>query len=212
MRIGIDEAGRGSLIGPMVVAGVVVDDSKVNVLKSIGVRDSKQLSRQRREKLFSIIVDLVEAFSVVKVFPEEIDRFNLNDLTYNAVIKIIYSLSSFSPYIVTVDKVGNEKPVIDLILRLGYKPNVVHKADVNFIESSTASIIAKVIRDRYIEKLKEKYGDFGSGYPGDQKTINWVKHIYEKSAFPPPIIRRTWKILRSIAPLYYIEKESERLW
>ncbi|TRM82705.1 hypothetical protein DJ531_08770, partial [Sulfolobus sp. A20-N-F6] len=186
MRIGIDEAGRGSLIGPMVVAGVVIDDSKVNVLKSIGVRDSKQLSRQKREKLFSIIVSLVEAFSVVKVFPEEIDRFNLNDLTYSAVIKIIYSLSSFSPYIVTVDKVGSEKPVIDLILRLGYKPNVVHKADENFIESSTASIIAKVIRDRYIESFGIKSAIVK--IIGEVSMDDIEKSIFEAVSYKPAVI------------------------
>ncbi|MEM4944135.1 MAG: ribonuclease HII [Saccharolobus sp.] len=212
MRIGIDEAGRGSLIGPMVVAGVAVSDDKLKILKNVGVKDSKQLTREKREKLFNIINEIVEAFTVVKVFPEEIDIYNLNDLTYNAVVKIILSLAIYNPDIVTVDKVGEEKPVIELINKLGYKPNVVPKADELFIEASAASIIAKVIRDNYINMLKEKYGDFGSGYPADPKTISWVKSIYKTSHTPPPIIRRSWKVLRSIAPLYYINKEVRRLW
>ncbi|WP_338603585.1 ribonuclease HII [Sulfolobus tengchongensis] len=212
MRIGIDEAGRGSLIGPMIVAGVVISESKLNFLKGIGVKDSKQLTRERREKLFSIITSTVEAFTVVKVFPNEIDEYNLNDLTYDAVSKIILSLSVFNPNIITVDKVGEEKPVIALITELGYKPNVVHKADELFVEASAASIIAKVIRDDYIDKLKEIYGDFGSGYPADPRTLKWLKSFYEKNPNPPPIIRRSWKVLRSIAPLYYVNKEGKRLW
>ncbi|ACP49688.1 ribonuclease HII [Sulfolobus islandicus Y.N.15.51] len=212
MRIGIDEAGRGALIGPMIVAGVAISDSKLKFLKGIGVKDSKQLTRERREKLFDIIAITVDAFTVVKVFPYEIDNYNLNDLTYDAVSKIILSLSVFNPEIVTVDKVGEEKPVIELIRKLGYKSNVVHKADVLFVEASAASIIAKVIRDNYIDELKKVYGDFGSGYPADPRTIKWLKSFYEKNPNPPPIVRRSWKILRSTAPLYYISKEGRRLW
>lgn len=212
MRVGIDEAGRGSLIGPMVVAGVAIDESKLNFLKNIGVKDSKQLTRERREKIFSLLSNIVEAFVVVKVFPEDIDVYNLNDLTYNAVMKIILTLSIYNPSVITVDKVGDEKPVIELINKLGYKPNVVHKADELFVEASAASIIAKVVRDNYIDMLKEIYGDFGSGYPADPKTINWLKSFYKRSSIPPPIIRRSWKVLRSIAPLYYINKEGKRIW
>jgi len=86
------------------------------------------------------------------------------------------------------------------------EPNIVTNADVYFVEASAASIIAKVIRDNIIDTLKSKYGDFGSGYPSDPKTVNWVKNVYKEYLTPPPIIRRSWKILQEIAPNYYIRK------
>ena len=204
--VGIDEAGRGSLVGPMVVAGVAIDDKKLQVLKNLGVKDSKQLTRNKREKLIGAIISLAEGFVVVKVFPEDIDRKNLNELTYEAMIKIINALSVFKPSKITVDKVGNAIEVEKEIIKMGSKPNVVANADVNFVEASAASIIAKVTRDKIIEELKTKYGDFGSGYPADPRTVNWIKKLYESKSSPPPIIRRTWKILQDIAPNYYIRK------
>ena len=204
--VGIDEAGRGSLVGPMVVAGVAVDDAKLHILKNLGVKDSKQLTRSRREKLINTIASFAEGFVVVKVFPEDIDKENLNELTYEAMIKIINALSVFKPSKVTVDKVGNAIEVEEEIIKIGSEPNVVTNADVNFVEASAASIIAKVVRDNIIDELKIKYGDFGSGYPADPRTVNWIKKLYESNSPPPPIVRRTWKILQSIAPNYYIRK------
>ncbi|BFH73585.1 ribonuclease HII [Sulfurisphaera javensis] len=204
--IGIDEAGRGSLIGPMIVAGVAIDENKLNFLKKTGVKDSKQLTRNRRNELFGIITLHAEAFTVVKVYPNEIDNENLNELTYKAMIKIIHSLMSFNPRKITIDKVGNTKVVEEEILKMGVEPNIVTNADVNFVEASAASIIAKVIRDNIIDELKLIYGDFGSGYPADPRTVEWVKKVYGSYSSPPPIIRRSWKILQEIAPKYYIRK------
>jgi ribonuclease HII len=212
MIIGIDEAGRGPIIGPMVVAGVAIEDSLLDKLKDKGVRDSKTLSRKSREKLFYEIVEIASAFSVVKVQPQEIDLNNLNSLTYQAVNKIISSMLYLKPNRVTVDKVGRETEVIVYLKLLGIEANVVHQADVNFVECSAASIVAKVIRDKEIDKIKEKYGDVGSGYPSDEKTINWISKIHEKGEPPPPFLRRSWKILNRIAPNYYLEKRGVWSW
>ncbi len=206
MKLGIDEAGRGPVIGPMIVAGVVIDDDEAKILKSYGVKDSKKLSRKEREKLINIIAEFSESFIVTKVWPEEIDVRNLNYITYEYVIRIINAMSVFRPKIITVDRVGKEEMVIEKIRQLGSVPNVVFKADENYIECSAASIIAKVFRDRIIDKLKVAYGDFGSGYPSDPKTIEWIKKIYSEEKEPPNILRRSWKILQRIAPNFYIEK------
>ncbi len=206
MRLGIDEAGRGPLIGPMVVAGVLMDESKEKLLRDYGVRDSKKLTREVRERLFNVILENAEAIAVAKAAPEEIDSANLNELTYDKVIQIVEAMSPLSPSVVTVDKVGNEERVIKRILELGFTPNVVHKADEKFIECSAASIVAKVVRDRIVESLRKEYGDFGSGYPSDPKTIRWVMEMYKRGEPPPPILRRSWKILQRIAPGFYVEK------
>lgn len=206
-KLGIDEAGRGSLVGPMVIAGVIIDDDKEKLLKSIGVKDSKKLTPKARERLFWDILDVAEGIVVAKAYPDEIDSINLNLLTYKKVIEIIHASLALDPKIVTIDKVGNEKIVVDEINRLGLIPNVMFNADVLFVESSAASIVAKVVRDSIISILRKEYGNFGSGYPGDPKTISWIKEAYLKQPDnPPPIIRRSWKILRTVAPKYYIEK------
>jgi len=204
--LGVDEAGRGSLIGPMIVAGVVIEEDKAELLAKLGVKDSKKLKREKREELFKLILYYSLSITIVKVFPEDIDAKNLNELTYDSVIKIIQSALPFRPGRVTVDKVGKEERVIRFIKEIGAEPNVIHNADVLYPECSAASIVAKVIRDKYVDILKQKYGDFGSGYPGDDKTVDWIKQVYSVSSTPPPIIRRSWKILQEIAPNYYISK------
>ncbi|MEM3947545.1 MAG: ribonuclease HII [Metallosphaera sp.] len=206
MNLGIDEAGRGCLIGPMIVAGIVLDEKGREELKELGVKDSKRLTRKRREELFNAIIERSKGIAVAKAEPLEIDSNNLNALTYRKVNEVISSLSWLNPKIVTVDKVGKETEVIELIERLGFVANVVHKADELFIEASSASIIAKVIRDNIIERLKLKYGDFGSGYPSDPKTIRWVKDLVSKGEEPPNIIRKSWKLLQKYAPSFYVEK------
>ncbi len=169
----------------MVIAGVALDESTLGFLKEIGVKDSKKLSRKKREELFDVILETSSGFSVVKVEPEQIDRENLNSLTYRAVNKIISSLIYLNPTKVTVDKVGQESEVINYLNSLGITSNVVHEADVNFVECSAASVVAKVIRDRAIDEIKRTYGDIGSGYPSDERTVTWVSEIHRSNELLP---------------------------
>ncbi|AAY80320.1 ribonuclease HII [Sulfolobus acidocaldarius] len=207
--VGIDEAGRGSLIGPMVVAGVAIDSNFLKFLSEIGVKDSKKLTRKKREYLFGVILEYSYAISLVKAYPEEIDSENLNEITYRAMIQIIHSMSVYNPSIVTVDKVGNASAVEREIININSSPRVENNADVKYVEVSAASIIAKVVRDNIINELKKTYGDFGSGYPGDKKTVEWIKDLYSRQpTYALPIIRRSWKILQDIAPNYYIRKRD----
>lgn len=208
MRIGIDEAGRGCLIGPMVVAGVALTEVALERLKKSGVKDSKKLTRKERERLFELIVSESEGVAIAKALPEEIDAENLNRLTYSKVIEIIDALSWVNPEVVTVDKVGRETEVIQTIRKHGFSPNVVHKADELFVEASSASIVAKVIRDRIIDSLKKDFGDFGSGYPSDRKTVQWLLNLVSRGDEPPNIIRRSWKLLLKYAPEFYVDKVS----
>ncbi|NON62444.1 ribonuclease HII [Acidianus sp. RZ1] len=206
-KLGIDEAGRGCIIGPMIVAGVLIESNKENLLKAVGVRDSKKLTREKREHLLHIITESAEAVVVTKAFPEEIDSINLNDITYSRVIQVIDIVtSSFKVDLISVDRVGKEDIVIRKIQDLGISENVKFKADERFTEVSAASIVAKVFRDRIIDSLKEKYGDFGSGYPSDPKTRKWIIDTYSSTSQPPKIIRRSWKSLIDLAPNYYSRK------
>lgn len=81
-------------------------------------------------------------------------------------------------------------------------------ADAKYIEVSAASIIAKYYRDSDVYGLKKLYGDYGSGYPTDPRTVSWIKEMYRSGINPPGIVRRTWKTLKTIAPTWFMEKKS----
>lgn len=212
--LGVDEAGRGPIIGPMYVCGVVVDEKAVNRLKLIGVTDSKQLDRNRREKLFKVIVNLAKHILAVEVPPQLIDAVNLNVLERDTIAIIVArALNVWREKLTTVyvDAVGVSSRLVSAIRKTGFRGTIVvePKADSKYVVVGAASIIAKVLRDRAIEELRKLYGVEGSGYPTDQRTLNWIKRAYTISPFnPPPFVRRTWGILRRIAPNWYVEKKT----
>jgi ribonuclease HII len=204
MRIaGIDEAGRGPVIGPMVIATVVVDESKLEKLRELGVRDSKKLSPKRRERLFDEIVRLVDDYSIVVVSPQEIDSRagTLNELEVEKFALALNSLT-VKPDVVYIDAadVSEERFAREILSRLEFRARIVaeHRADEKFLPVSAASIIAKVTRDREIERLKREYGEIGSGYPSDPRTRAFLENYFRENGSFPPIVRRTWKTLKKI--------------
>ena len=194
---GVDEAGRGPLLGPLVIAGVVADEKNLDRLKSLGVKDSKLLTPKRREELFEQVKSIVESYEIIIVPPQEIDdalnseSLNLNWLEAIKTAMIINKLNAKKAYIDSPST--NLKAYADY-MRIYVKDKDVnliceHKADVKYVVVSAASILAKVTRDREIEKLKEKYGDLGSGYPSDPVTKEFLKNNWNKH---PEIFRKTW--------------------
>ncbi len=191
MRIaGIDEAGKGPVIGPMIVCGVLCDESEVKKLEELGVKDSKKLSPERRRELATKIKEFCK-YHLIEVTPEEIDRNNINDLLRNCYVEIIEKLD---PDLVVVDSpdVKPERLKEFIENRTGKKVIAKHKADEEFVVVSAASIIAKVERDERIEMLKEEYGDFGSGYASDPKTRKALRRWILEGRIPP-IVRKRWR-------------------
>ncbi|MDO8481427.1 MAG: ribonuclease HII [Nanoarchaeota archaeon] len=195
MRIlGIDEAGRGPVIGPLVMAGVVGDEKK---LKALGAKDSKMLTPKQREDLFEQIKSLATDYKIVIIPPAEIDaavlskNTNLNWLEADHAAEIINALK---PDRAIVDCPSNnlKKYTEYLVKKLTCKPEMVveHKADANYPSCSAASILAKVTRDREIEKLEKKVGPLGSGYPSDPTTQAFLKRHYLDY---PGIFRKSWE-------------------
>jgi len=199
---GVDDAGRGSLIGPLVIAGVMMKKENLQKLVELGVRDSKALSPQKREELALEVKKVAQKYGVVKLSPREIDRvvekgrklYKLNRLEAKGMAKIIEMLK---PDIVYVDAsdVLEERFKQHILENLSFKVEIVskHKADRKFPIVSAASIIAKVERDMEIKELKKVYGDFGCGYPTDRKTIEFLKQCLEKFGEYPDFIRKSWK-------------------
>lgn len=199
---GVDDAGRGCIIGPLVLAGVAVEESKLGKLIEIGVRDSKTLSPAARARLYPLIKDLAYKVVSVKVPPEEVDKYvarrrkfvRLNLLEAEAAAKVIEELEADLVYVDASDT-DPERFKRNVVALLQRKVEVIseHDADKTYPIVSAASIIAKVERDTEIAKLREKYGDFGSGYPADPTTIVFLRDWLAKYGEIPPFARKTWK-------------------
>ena len=192
---GVDEAGRGSMLGPLVVAGVSISKSKVNLLKKQGIRDSKKLSPRAREHLYKKIIQIVDDYYVVKIPPRIIDKsvsnHSLNHLEAKYMAKVISKLSPSTAFVDSCDV--NSKRFGKEISKLtsNIKIRSYHHADSKFITVSAASILAKVSRDRAITRLSKKY-DIGSGYPSDPKTKVFVKKSIRRNQ-NLTFLRKSWK-------------------
>jgi ribonuclease HII len=199
--LGIDEAGRGPVIGPMVIAGYCIEKEKIELLKSLGVKDSKELTKKQREEIYNEIIKLTDKYKYIVIDPKTIDYYvyknRLNYLEFENMIKIIEEIK---PDTVIIDSpIVNTKKVIEYIknnLKINVEIIAENRADKNYPVVSAASIIAKVIRDREIDKIKEKINiDFGSGYPSDERTIKAIKENYE---ILKDYIRESWMTIKRI--------------
>lgn len=204
---GVDEAGRGSVVGPLVVAGVLFDEDNVKKLDEVGIKDSKTLTSNQREKLDKKIRHLALKFKIVEIPPNEVDRvvfggrklFRLNWLEANIMAQIIDELNPTIAYVdasdINAERFGKQ---IEDLLKKRVKVISEHKADKKYLVVGAASILAKVHRDKIIAKLKERYGDFGCGYAHDSKTVNFLENWFKTKKQEPPFIRMSWKTVRKI--------------
>ncbi|RLG83283.1 MAG: ribonuclease HII [Thermoprotei archaeon] len=213
--IGIDEAGRGPVLGDMVIAVAVFREDVLEAINGLGVRDSKLLTPNIREKLVPYIIKYSLAVIVSRISPIEIDHYNLNELTISRIDYILGSLSKvidpFQVRRITIDMITGYRKYSPNYKRYFPDADVIFEvdADAKYAEVSAASIIAKYYRDQLINELKRYYGEIGSGYPTDQRTINWIKSLYKKGYPPPPFIRRTWGVLEKIAPKWHMGKKKK---
>ncbi len=207
--IGIDEAGRGSLVGEMIVAAIAIPAGLSYTLREMGVRDSKVLTPGKRAKLYRELSRF--PFATVPVRPAEIDRENLNVLTARAAARafeIVSSRIGGPEHVcrVIVDKFGNPSKLIAYLRLAGYRGPIIaeEKADARYPEVSAASIIAKHVRDARIRVLHALYGVEGSGYPSDPRTLRWLRRSLASGSLPP-VVRRSWDTLRGTP--FYVDKK-----
>jgi len=210
---GIDEAGRGPVIGPMVMACCIFDEDGIEKLKELNIKDSKQLTPKRREFLEGKIKKITLKHIIKKISPVEIDetrkKISLNDIEAKEISEMLLELDKTTTDMLSVIYVDSPeniqenftKKILKFLSslpsceRIGEnKFNIIseHFADSRYIEVSAASILAKVERDREIENLKKIYGDFGSGYPSDPKTAEFLKN--NESKIPREILRKSWNV------------------
>jgi ribonuclease HII len=208
MRVaGVDEAGRGSAIGPLVVAGASFPSDRIETLVELGVKDSKQLTAKRREELAPQIETLATGVRYFDLQPRSIDSVvnrgvklkRLNYLEAVAMARVLRELDPEEAYVDASDV--DEARYGETILRLlPAKPRLVseHKADSTYPVVSAASILAKVRRDAIVAALREEYGDFNSGYPSDERAMEWLEAWYREHRSWPSIVRHSWEPVKKI--------------
>ena len=206
MKCGIDEAGRGPVIGPLVVAGVIFkDDSK---LIEYNVRDSKKITPKRRGILSKIIMEIAVDYEIIIISASDIDDMRkimtLNEIELNIFVKIIDKLKPDVCFIDAVD-VNEKRFGRNIMSRLSFKPEIIskHKADDIYPVVGAASILAKTIRDKEIKKISQKLEEklnlpLGSGYPSDPITKKFLKNWLDKFGNLPPNVRHSWKTTQNL--------------
>ena len=194
--LGIDEAGRGPVIGPLIIAGAMINEGDEKLLGE--VKDSKLLAHKKRIELWDSITKITK-YKIIEVSPKEIDEavesvgndMNLNWLEAKHQAEIINELNPDKVIIDCPHPIP--KKYEDHLRNLLKNKNVImvceHKADLNYPICSAASILAKVRREEEMDKIKKKYGDTGPGYPANETTKKFVKENWEKY---PEIFRKTW--------------------
>jgi ribonuclease HII len=197
MRImGLDEAGRGCVLGPLVVGAFTMEASTEHAIRETGATDSKKLSAKRREALISPLGKL-GTVGLREITPAQIDAENINLLEEIAFAELILQER---PDKVIIDAPCHPRGIpafIErLVVRLGYRPELVvePKADLNYVACSAASIFAKVRRDSHIHAL----GAVGSGYPSDPKTRAWLMGFIEREEPFPGCVRTRWATIQNL--------------
>jgi ribonuclease HII len=203
---GVDEAGRGPVIGPLVVAGVLFKKSTVSKLRPLGVKDSKLLTPRKRENLEPRILDLAIGHNILYLSPARIDDYvwngkklrKLNWLEAKAMAKVVGELHPDIAYLDASD-VNEERFGTQVKELVRFPVGIVsrHHADRDNPVVAAASILAKVNRDRAVAGLRKTYGDFGSGYPSDHRTIRFLHELATGGAYPD-CVRKSWKTLKRV--------------
>jgi ribonuclease HII len=204
MICGIDEAGRGPVLGPLVICAVAVESD--DELKALGVKDSKQLTAKKREELARQIRKVAKVETIV-LDAEYIDSLrNLSGLNEIEAWKMAELINLLGPEVAYVDAAdANEKSFEKMVrseLKCRAKIVSEHKADQNYPVVSAASIIAKVTRDECIRSIETELGEpIGSGYTSDPVTVTFLQNYIKKHGKCPPHTRESWETAKNIMML-----------
>ena len=196
--LGIDEAGRGCVLGPLVVGCFLASEGSESALRSAGADDSKKLTPARRVAARQRLQALGTEDHVV-ITARDIDGDNLNALEERAILELI---RRHEPDRVIIDALGSPRTIPSTVARLeaaaGVPILMEPKADGTYPVVGAASLVAKTTRDATLDALKEAHGVLGSGYPSDPKTRAWLKAWLDTGAPWPPFVRTRWGTVREL--------------
>ena len=224
---GIDDATKCPCIGSIFIAGVTAHQKTIQQWKKLGVKDSKCITRKKREKLAKIIKETALSYSIQEIKPAMIDNkaLNLNSWEMLIFLQIIEDLQKdLSIDFAFVDN-WEVNPILfwqrlnsvlkkDLVPFINQQINeekirrvqiiAEHQADENYVVVGAASILAKTSSDAQYDEYKQIYGDFGSGSPGDPKTR---KFVWNHRKNPIHIIRQSWNTYKTLSQIESIEDD-----
>lgn len=204
MIAGIDEAGKGPVLGPMCVAGVLMEENKLDRIARLGVKDSKKLTPKKREALFVEINKLADRYFILEISPAQIDGLRkvmtMNEIMVACYVKVLEELRPESAFVDAADVIANrfgeniEKKYSGIL-------NIIseHNADEKYPIVSAASILAKVRRDELVREIGKNVGiEIGSGYPADPKTIKFLEDWVREHGTLPDFARSSWETSKNI--------------
>lgn len=199
----------------MVVAGILVSEDKVQRLRELGVRDSKKLNPKKRSELYEKIKGVVDGWRIVVVEAEAVDSSTrrrgaegLNLLEAKIFAEIIEELKPEAAYIDLPSRnLAGFRESLESFLRHRCRLVLEHRADERYPIVSAASIVAKVERDTLIEELRERLGDFGSGYPSDPRTRKFLREIALSKRLKGEPVRLSWRTLDKI-----LQRRLDEFW
>ena len=212
MLAGIDEAGRGPVLGPLVMAVVAIQPEQEEQLRKLGVKDSKLLTPETRELLYEQLIEFC-SYDIISAEPSEVDRAvngkregdSLNKLEARTTALLINNILKQHPVkkiiIDSPTKDGGkyETVVRDALKQLGVKEKLELqceiKADLNYLVVGAASILAKVTRDRTMRSLEQEFGEIGSGYITDPKTHEFVMKNWQEGH---DFFRKSWETYKRL--------------
>ena len=217
MICGVDEAGRGPVVGPLVIAGVTFEND-LELIEN-NVRDSKKITPKRREVLSKKIKESAVNYEITLISASDIDHMRkvmtLNEIEVNAFSKIIEKLKPDICYVDAAD-VNDERFGKNILSRLSFKPEIIskHKADDIYPVVGAASILAKTRRDEEVQMIAqelEKKLDMplGSGYPADPVTQKFLRKWVKTFGKLPPHTRHSWKTAQNLLKESKIKKLDE---
>jgi ribonuclease HII len=218
---GLDEAGRGPVIGPLVVGCVIMEDSEIGQLEEIGVDDSKKMTAKKRRSIATQIREIAKFTQTLIITPADInhlhdvEKYTLNQIEEMHFAKLLNSVPAF-PDQIFLDACDTKEERFGETIKnqLKFTPKKViskHKGDAIFKIVGAASILAKTTRDEILEEYISKWGEVGSGYPSDPKTKTFLKTYYAKHRDFPPIVRTWWKTAQNVVKEYNEKKTQKKL-
>ncbi|MBI5225365.1 ribonuclease HII [Candidatus Micrarchaeota archaeon] len=205
---GVDEAGRGAVLGPLVLCVFAIDEDASDRLKQMGVKDSKLLSDKERERLADIITHYPHELQIVSA--HEITEYMKKKISINEMEaeKIADGLRLLHARVRNIGAVYVDSPdplprKFEIRIRKYLKGSAIenikiiseNKADFRYPVVGAASIMAKSTREKEVLAMKKELGDFGAGYPSDEKTIEFIRKNL-KTAKLQKYIRHRWETIQ----------------
>lgn len=198
----------------MVMCGYLIREKNVEKLEKLGVRDSKMILPAKREKMFSRLKKIADAFHIVKISAKDIDKLRtISNLNRIEVVHMQALINKMKPDKVIIDapevrvKKFSDKVAAGIESDNNCEIIAENFADQKYREVGAASILAKVTRDREIKKLHKQYGFFGSGYTTDEQTIAFLKDWIKRNKDFPDCVRKSWITAQALRA----EKEQRKI-